>query len=138
MKNTIEINKLFPYDIETVWNALSNADALSEWLMPTDFVLEKNRTFTFRTKPQPGFDGIVRCEIVDFTIPSFLQYTWQGGPLKKPTLVTFRLVAVPEGTMLYFSHSGFEGLINRYIVRYILGKGWESLLTKKINKYFQV
>ncbi|MCU0436115.1 MAG: SRPBCC domain-containing protein [Bacteroidia bacterium] len=135
MGKEIIIERFYPYPIEKVWDAITNPDALAEWLMPNDFKLEKNREFTFRTKPQPGFDGIVKCKVVDFDIPSKLQYTWQGGPLKKPTLVTFKLEATGEGTKLYFSHSGFEGFINQYIVRFILGSGWKGLLKTSISKY---
>lgn len=137
MAKEIKIERFYSYSIDKVWNAIATAEALSEWLMPTDFKLEKGHEFTFRTKPQPGFDGIVKCKVIDFEIPRKLTYTWQGGPLKKPTVVDFELESTPDGTMLYFRHSGFEGLINQYIVRFILGKGWKDLLFKKIIKYLK-
>jgi uncharacterized protein YndB with AHSA1/START domain len=135
MAKEINIERFYPCTIEKVWNAIATAEALSEWLMPTDFKLEKGHEFTFRTKPQPGFDGIVRCKVIDFEIPTRLIYSWQGGPLKKATTVEFVLQSTQDGTMLYFRHSGFEGFINQYIVRFILGKGWKDLLFKKIVKY---
>lgn len=138
MAKEIVIKRTYPYPIETVWHAISSAEALSEWLMPTDFTLAIGQEFVFRTKPQPGFDGIVRCRIVDFAVPTKLQYTWQGGPMKKPTLVSFELSEVPGGTMLLFRHSGFEGFINQYIVRFILGAGWRKLLLKKIESYLNI
>lgn len=137
MAKEIKIEKQYPFPIEKVWNAISTSEALSEWLMPNDFRLEKDYEFTFQTKPQPGFDGKVKCKIIDFQEPTKLVYTWQGGPLKKPTTVSFFLKAKKEGTLLSFSHSGFEGFINQYIVRFILGSGWKNLLSKKINIYLR-
>lgn len=135
MAKEIKIERFYPYSIDKVWKAISTSEALTEWLMPNDFKLEKNYEFTFQTKPQPGFDGIVKCKVIDFETPSKLQFTWQGGPLKKPTLITFELQATNEGTNLYFSHSGFEGFINQYIVRFILGSGWKGLMKTGIKKY---
>lgn len=135
MAKDIHIERFYPYPIEKVWNAIATPEALSAWLMPTDFRLEVGYEFTFRTKPQPGFDGIVKCRVIDFEVPTRLSYTWQGGPLKKPTTVSFELKPLNEGTMLYFRHSGFEGFINQYIVRFILGSGWQDLLFKKIKLY---
>lgn len=135
MAKEITIERFYPYSIDKVWEAIATAEALSEWLMPTDFTLAVGHEFTFRTKPQPGFDGIVRCKIIAYEIPTLLIYTWQGGPIKKPTTVRFELKSVQDGTLLYFNHSGFEGFINQYIVRFILGNGWKDLLFKKIKSY---
>lgn len=135
MPKQIVLERVYPYPIEQVWKAISTAEALSQWLMPTDFVLEIGRAFTFQTKPQPGFDGKVHGRVLHFEPLKTLTYTWQGGPMKKPTTVKFELTAIPEGTRLTFTHSGFEGFINAYIVRFILKKGWKDLLTNKIKHF---
>jgi len=135
MAREINIERFYPYPIEKVWKAIATSEALSEWLMPNDFKLEIGYEFSFQTKPQPGFDGIVKCKVIDFEEPKRLTYTWQGGPLKKPTNVSFVLKSTQGGTTLLFKHSGFEGFINQYIVRFILGNGWKSLLFKKIKLY---
>ncbi len=132
MASQIEISRFYAYPIEKVWKAISTQEALAQWLMPNDFKLEEGHTFTFRTKPQPGFDGIVYCRLVHFKIPDTLQFTWQGGPIIKPTLVTFHLESVQGGTLLRFCHSGFEGFINEYIIRFILSNGWKTMFAKKI------
>jgi uncharacterized protein YndB with AHSA1/START domain len=137
MAKEIKIERFYPYPVERVWNAISSSEALGAWLMPNDFKLEVGYEFTFRTKPQPGFDGIVKCKVIDFEVPTRLVYTWQGGPLTKPTTVSFELKSAEDGTMLYFRHSGFEGLINQYIIRFILGSGWKNLLQKKIKEYLE-
>lgn len=135
MAKEINIERFYPYPIEKVWYAIATSEALSEWLMPNDFKLEIGHEFTFKTKPQPGFDGIVKCKVIEFEVPKRLSYTWQGGPLKKPTTVSFELKSKANGTVLCFKHSGFEGFINQYIVRFILGSGWKNLLFEKIKLY---
>lgn len=135
MKKQITLERFYPHSIEKVWAAISTAEALSIWLMPTDFQLEKGRAFTFVTKPQPGFDGIVYCEVIDFSAPYFFSFSWRGGPLKHPTIVRFELEPQNDGTLLRFSHNGFEGFINQTIVRFILGSGWKNLLMRKITDY---
>ena len=135
MAKEIHIERFYPYPIEQVWNAIATPEALNEWLMPNDFKLVIGHEFTFNTKPQPGFDGIVKCKVIDFNVPTKLSYTWQGGPLKQPTIVSFELKENENGTVLIFKHSGFEGFVNQYIVRFILGSGWKNLLSKKIKSY---
>lgn len=135
MGKEILITQFYNHPIENVWEAISTSEALAEWLMPNDFKLEKGYEFTFQTKPQLGFDGKVKCKVLDFFIPTRLQFSWQGGPMKKPTVVTFDLATENEGTLLTFRQSGFEGFISKNIIRFILANGWKSLVNKKIAKY---
>lgn len=135
MSREIKLERFYPHPVENVWEAIATSEALAAWLMPNDFKLEKGHAFNFITKPQPGFDGIVHCKVIDFEAPHRLQFTWQGGPLKRPTTVTFELNAESGGTRLRLHHSGFEGFINQYIIRFMLGNGWRVLLKKKISRY---
>ncbi|MFL5807765.1 MAG: SRPBCC family protein [Roseiflexaceae bacterium] len=66
--------------------------------------------FQFRTAPVPGFDGVVSCEVLEVDEPRRLSYTWQGGWLRRPTVVTWTLEPVAEGTRVLLDHNGFEGL----------------------------
>jgi uncharacterized protein YndB with AHSA1/START domain len=60
VKADIDATVVYPHPIDQVWAALTSSAALAAWLMPNDFQPEVGRTFTFTTKPAPGFDGIVR------------------------------------------------------------------------------
>ena len=135
MRDAIHLERTYPHPIEQVWAAIATPEALAQWLMPNDFALVKGHKFRFQAPPQPGFDGTVHCEVVDFAVPHRLQYRWQGGPMKVPTLVTFELSEVPEGTRLRFTHSGFAHSLGGYIARFILGNGWKKLLRRKIPAY---
>lgn len=121
----------YPHTPERVWRALTDPKALAAWLMPNDFAPVMGHRFTFRAPPQPWFDGVVRCEVLIVEPPRQLSYSWQGGPMRSPTIVTWTLESVPEGTRVRLVHSGFAGVGGR-IVRLILGNGWRGLLARDL------
>ena len=128
----IEITRILRYPREMVWQALTDAALLGAWLMPNDFRPEIGHRFTFRTKPAPGFDGTVHCEVLELSPPERLVIRWQGGPLD--TRVSFDLSETNEGTLLTLRHTGFAGLSN-VIPRIALGFGWKDLLGKKLPRH---
>lgn len=115
----------FPHPPERVWTALTDARALSAWLMPTDFVAEVGRPFTFQTDPAPGFDGTVHGQVLEVDPPHRLRYSWRGGPID--TVVTYELAPSPPGTLLRFSQSGFQGMRAR-MTSWILDSGWRRMM----------
>ncbi len=46
MKADIVVDKVYPHPVQRVWAALTSAEALAAWLMPTDFAPEVGRAFT--------------------------------------------------------------------------------------------
>jgi uncharacterized protein YndB with AHSA1/START domain len=121
----------YPHAPERVWRALTDQKALAAWLMPNDFAPVVGHRFTFRAPPQPWFDGVVRCEVLAVEPPRRLSYSWQGGPMRSPTTVTWTLEPVPEGTRVCLVQAGFAGVGGR-IARLVLGSGWRSLLVRRL------
>ncbi|MEM9545215.1 MAG: SRPBCC domain-containing protein [Bacteroidota bacterium] len=135
MSKSITLTKIYDYPVEKVWQALTDREALSEWLMPCDFEPQIGHEFQFITKPSLGFDGIVNCKVLELDVNKILSYSWSGGSLKN-TIVTFKLTALENQTRLDFEHSGFEGFINSIIVRRILSSGWKKkILSVQLSKY---
>tara|TARA_R110002051_G_scaffold219450_2_gene283486 strand:+ start:2378 stop:2794 length:417 start_codon:yes stop_codon:yes gene_type:complete len=135
MKRNIIISKIYDFDIEDVWNAITDKKAMSEWLMPCDIVPKVGSKFQFKTKPTIGFDGIINCEVLEVVEKQILSFSWNGGPLKG-TIVTFKLTDLNGKTKLDFEHKGFNGLLNRLVVRKILSNGWKNkILTILLPKY---
>jgi uncharacterized protein YndB with AHSA1/START domain len=100
----------FEFDLhhapEKVWRALTDSVLLSEWLLPVlELELEPGARFAFRTQPQPGWDGVVRCRMLEIEARRKLSYTWTVGDLD--TIVTFALVPTAHGTRLSLVQSGF-------------------------------
>jgi uncharacterized protein YndB with AHSA1/START domain len=125
-----------------VWRALTDPDLLAGWLMrPVGFTAAIGTQFEFRADPAPGFDGIVRCEVVECTppladAPATLAYSWQGGPMKRPTLVRWTLTRIDTArgaaTRVDLTHSGFDGF-DVLIARAVLGLGWRRLLVRQLR-----
>lgn len=136
MKRNVVMERVYPFPPEQVWEALADSRALSEWLMENDFQPYVGHHFQFRTNPQWGFDGIVHCEVITVDRPRRLAYTWQGGPMKKPTTVTWTLRPVSEGTQLRLEHTGFEGLAG-ISLSFLLGSGWGRLLREVLPKVIE-
>lgn len=138
-KPQIHIKKVYKHSISKVWTALTTKEALGEWLMKTEgFALETGKTFQFKDKPQGGWDGIVNCQILEFSQPNFIAYSWQANGMKNPTIVQWELKSIGEKeTSLTLSHSGFEGL-SGWFTRQILNFGWKGMLNKKFPKQLAV
>jgi len=135
MSKTIKVNTTYDHPIEDVWAALTDKEAMSEWLMPCDIEPVEGHQFQFRTKAYPGFDGIVNCRVLEVIPNRKLSFSWNGGPVKHTT-VTFELTAMGSKTQLHFEHSGFEGFFSRMIVSRILANGWRhKILTVLLPKY---
>ena len=120
MATELRFVEVYPYPRERVWRALTDSAAIADWLMPNNFQPIVGHRFEMRTKPAPGFDGIVRCEVTVVEPPARLGYSWRGGGID--TQVMFTLEGVEQGTRLTLVHSGFKGAKGWMISR-ILGRG---------------
>ena len=101
----------FDYDLhhppEKVWRALTEPALLAEWLLPVvDLKLEPGAAFTFKAQPQPGWDGIVNCRVLEIEEHRKLSYRWVVGDID--TVVTFTLTPTESGTHLSVVQSGFR------------------------------
>lgn len=127
---TLRVVRTYPHPPGRVWRALTDAELLAQWLMPNDFVPAVGHRFAFRTEPGPGFDGVVRCEVLELDEPRRMTWSWRGGPLD--TVVTFELLPVePGATRLQVVHSGFRGLKARLVQR-ILGIGNRTIYRRRL------
>ena len=131
MRRSIQFGRTYPHSIERVWRALTDPALVSEWLMPTDLRAEAGHRFTFHTKPYPGFDGTVHCEVLRVRPPHELAFSWSGGGLAD-TEVSFVLEVIgARETRLRFAHTGFDGLLNRLIARNVLAAGWRGKILSR-------
>ena len=101
----------FEFDLrhgpEKVWRALTDPVLLAEWLLPVvDLKLDPGAAFTFKAQPQPGWDGIVNCQVLEIEAERELSYRWVVGDID--TVVTFTLTPTPSGTRLSVVQSGFR------------------------------
>src|SRR5687768_16893582 len=102
----------FDFDLhhspEKVWRALTDPALLAEWLLPViGLELTPGATFTLKTQPQPGWDGMVQCRVLEIDAPRMISYTWVAGDFID-TVVTFTLTPTAVGTQLSLVQSGFR------------------------------
>ena len=128
MKRDLRIARTYAHPPALVWRALTERELIGEWLMENDFVAEVGARFTLRTDPQPGFDGIVRCEVLAMQPPDSMRWSWRGGPID--TEVTFTLEPVlvfsEVWTKLTVEQTGFRGF-DAVLVSFILQRGNASI-----------
>lgn len=137
MKDTISIEIEYDFPIAEIWKAITDKEAMSEWLMPCDIEPVVGQKFQFKTKSFPGFNGTINCQVLEVIKNELLTFSWSGGPLKQ-TKVSFRLKRTENKTILYFEHSGFEGFLNKLIVQKILSNGWKTkILPVLLQNYLE-
>lgn len=125
MKRNLSRTVVYPHPIDRVWRAITEREALAQWLMPNDFEPVVGREFQFRADPAPGWDGVVHCKVLELEEPRLLRIAWRGGPID--TVVTWRLADAGQGsTRLEFEQTGFDG-IKAILVSFILGRGWPRM-----------
>lgn len=129
MKRDLRFEVSYPHPPERVWRAIADAKAIAGWLMPNDFQPRVGHKFQFRSKPQPGWDGIVNCEVLECDPPRRLVYTWKSSALD--TVLAITLEPVASGTRLVLEHTGFQGL-KALLISLVMGSGWKSILKKHV------
>jgi len=134
MNKNIQHKLFYSHSPEVVWEYLTRAELISQWLMETDFQPIVGYDFQFRTKPLPNFnfDGIVYCKVVEVIPLKKLSYSWKGGPgngkITLDSIVVWTLTAKDNGTEVLLNHSGFkETDISMYA---IMNEGWLKIMHK--------
>lgn len=133
MAQDIELDVELPHAVGQVWRALTDPDALAEWLMPVEnFAPVVGREFIVRAKPMPGWDGVVHCAVTEVDEPRALAYTWRGSRMRTRTTVTWRLSSLDDGgTRLRLSHNGFTGL-GGAVLAFMHRGGWAKMVRTRL------
>ena len=119
----------FSHPPEMVWEYLTRAELMAQWLMPTDFEPIVGYDFQFKTKPIPSldFDGIIYCKVLEIVPFKKLSYSWKTGPgnnkITVDSLVEWKLKQKDNGTELSVLHSGFSEVENLSMFS-ALNDGW--------------
>lgn len=134
MPKVIRKEVVFPDPIEKVWHALTDPQALAEWLMPNNFKPVAGHKFNFHIDPMGPMLGIVECEVVEVEPPRRLVYTWVMRPSKPdrprhaPMTLTWTLEPVGSGTRLTLVQTGAEAM--NWFFRLSMNMGWSRYLKK--------
>jgi uncharacterized protein YndB with AHSA1/START domain len=128
MPGSIHVEVEYPHPPERVWTALTDPRAIAEWLMPNDFQPRLGHRFQFRVAKARGWSGIVDCEVTRLEPPRRLAYTWKSD--KVDTVVEWTLEPTATGTRVALRHSGFRGVGQTILRKFMMGPGWNRMLDK--------
>ncbi|SHG42357.1 Uncharacterized conserved protein YndB, AHSA1/START domain [Chryseolinea serpens] len=135
MTKSIHHQFFFPHPPEMVWEYLTNAELMAQWLMKNDFQPIVGHEFQFRTNPIPSLDidGIMYCTVLEIIPFKKLSYSWKAGPgggkITLDTVVVWELQSKEKGTDLLLEHSGFLEIENLSLYNGMTD-GW----LKNVNK----
>jgi len=160
MTRTIRLKTVLPYAQEKVWQALTDAKLLGSWFMENNIEPVQGHYFTFRMKPQKGWDGITHCEIIAIEPGKHIAYTYRGEATgekalacagihsstadkltkgiftKLDTVLSFTLEPTCGGTILSMEQSGYKGL-KVVIISLVMQMGWKKQLRTKLPKVLE-
>lgn len=160
MARTIKLKTVLPYPQEKVWQALTEPKWLGSWFMENNIEPTQGHYFTFRMKPQKGWDGVTHCEVISVEPEKSIAFTYRGEATgekalacagvhsdkadkftkgifaKLDTVLSFRLEPTCGGTILSMEHSGYKGL-KLVIISFIMQMGWKKQLRKRLPKVLE-
>lgn len=135
MTKSIQHRIFYPHAPEVVWDYLTKADLMKQWLMPNDFEPILGYDFQFKTNPIPSmdFDGIFYCKVVEIVPFQRLSYSMKGGPgegkISLDSIVNWKLQPKDNGTELSLEHNGFKELEN-FAIFNGMNEGWLKNMQK--------
>ena len=123
---------------EKVWRALTTPEAIAKWFEVFEFDrLEAGQPIHFRWEPHPSVDFTETFGEIALVEPmSRFGYRWRIAPTEPvTTLVMFELEAVPEGTRVTVTETGFEALSEGQRQQRFQDNlaGWEEVINKLAN-----
>ncbi|AYL95707.1 SRPBCC family protein [Mucilaginibacter celer] len=133
MSKIIKHQFFFAHPAEMVWEYLTNADLMAQWIMKNDFQPIVGFDFQFRTGPMPAldFDGIIYCKVLEVVPFEKLSYSWKSGPgdgvITLDSVVIWKLEPKENGTEVFLEHSGFSDTVNLDLYNAMNG-GWAQKL----------
>jgi len=133
---TIKHTFFYSHKPEAVWQYLTNAELMSQWLMPNDFKPVVGHNFQFKARPMPNFnfDGIIYCKVLEIVPNKKLVYTWRGGPgdgtMTLDSKVEWTLNAKDNGTELIIEHNGFASDESMLQIFSVMDAGWLQNIKK--------
>lgn len=138
MSKTLDKDAWLPHSPRDVWTALTDPQALAEWLMPNNFEATVGHVFRFHVDPMPGFSGSNECKVLEVDPPRRLAYTWTVMPKAPdatpppPMTVEWTLEPEGEGTRLRLHQEGLEVL--NWWWRFSMSMGWRRRMKRLLPK----
>jgi uncharacterized protein YndB with AHSA1/START domain len=102
----VHLEEVLPHPVESVWEAITDPEAISNWLMVTgDFEPRVGAAFRMKTD-RLSADGWVRAEVRELDAPRRMVWSWSVDDGLGPSTVVFELSPESGGTRLTLTHVG--------------------------------
>jgi uncharacterized protein YndB with AHSA1/START domain len=106
MRLDVALDELLPHPIDAVWAALTDAEAISDWLMRTEnFRPQVGTRFRLKTRDLSP-DGWVEAQVLELDPPRRMVWAWSVDQTAPTTTVTFELTPQGDETRLTLTHVG--------------------------------
>ncbi|KST66535.1 SRPBCC family protein [Mastigocoleus testarum] len=104
MLKTLNLDVVYPHQPQRVWEVLTDSRALAAWLMENNFEPKVGHRFQFKHTTLPGTNVTIDCEVIELDEPKRISYTWKDSLMCQPSIVTWTLEPVEDGTRLRLQH----------------------------------
>ena len=104
MLKTLNLDVVYPHQPQRVWEVLTDSRALAAWLMENNFEPRLGHRFQFKHTALPGTNVTIECEVIELDEPRLISYTWKDNLMCQPSIVTWVLEPVEDGTRLRLQH----------------------------------
>ena len=129
-------------EIEKVWEYLTHAEKLEQWLMPNNFEPRINKRFELECpghkhkdkilQGEPRKDEIIQCEVLEIVPYKKLVISWFAESIGKETKVTINLEQTEDGVILTLVHSGWDKLGPD--IRKEYEGGWHTFINENLKR----
>ncbi len=132
MRDTIIKEKVLNHPIDSVWNAITNANEISNWFLEADFKAEVGYHYTFNSKEDECSAIIGEVKSAS---PYTLIYTWIVKDTPIETTVKWILEPTNKGTKLYLEHSGIANYSGDTAIAMFesFNGGWDNCINGLIH-----
>jgi len=103
MNEKITFEAFYPHSPARVWEALINPEALSKWLLPTNFRAQPGVQSEFKMSSKA-----VQATVLEISQGEALKLLWDDGEAGSPSVVTWTLTPKDGGTHLKLEHAAAE------------------------------
>jgi uncharacterized protein YndB with AHSA1/START domain len=134
----IVIEQDYPVSIESVWQAITDKDAMIQWYFDfPEFKPEVGFEFQFMGGPDESRQYLHLCKITEVIAYKKLAYSWRYDGYEGITLVTFELIPEENHTKLRLTHVGLETFpaSNPDFGRGNFVEGWNWIIGTSLKEY---
>ncbi|TZF82755.1 hypothetical protein FW774_14780 [Pedobacter sp. BS3] len=135
----IVIERTFDAPLQTVWEALTNAEALREWSFDIkNFEAKVGFEFEFWGKGKEGEDYLHKCVVTEVQEPVKLAYSWRYEGFEGISYVTYKLQADGDKTHIKLMHAGLETFpaVSAFAKESFM-EGWTALIGTLLRDYVE-